>query len=100
MLCVFRAGSQVGRIEEKIHGNSDEIYLAICLKCTDAMIGYISISDIGYRHGRAHWSGIVIGGRDCRGRGCASNAAYLMLEYVFDKLGLQRLSGAWLEDNQ
>ncbi|HZS70339.1 MAG TPA: GNAT family protein [Candidatus Acidoferrum sp.] len=86
-------------VEDKIFNNQTEIYLAICLTGTDEMIGYLSLSNIDYRNRRAEWSGIVIGDNQYRGQGYASQAIYLLLEYAFDELGLERVSGSWLADN-
>lgn len=87
-------------VEEKIFCGDKEIYLAICLKETREMIGYLSLSNIDYRNGRAEWSGIVIGDRLYRGHGYASQAIYLMLEYAFEELGLQRVASRWLDDHK
>jgi [ribosomal protein S5]-alanine N-acetyltransferase len=84
---------------EKLLDNKAEIYLAICLAENDAMIGYVSLSDIDYQNGRAEWSGIVIGEEQYRGHGYATQAIYLLLEYAFDELGLHRISGSWLAEN-
>lgn len=84
---------------EKILDNQTEIYLAMCLVENDAMIGYVSLHDIDYRNGRAEWSGIVIGEKEYRGQGFATQAIYLLLEYAFDELGLHRVSGSWLAEN-
>lgn len=84
---------------EKIANNETEDYLAICLAESGRMIGYISVSNIDYRNSRADWSGIVIGDKECRGQGYASQAIYLLLEYCFDELGLHRVTGYWLSEN-
>ena len=87
-------------VEEKIFNTQTEIYLAICLAETEEMIGYISLSGIDYRNRKAEWSGIVIGYKEYRGQGYASQAIYLLLDYAFTELGLERVSGSWLEDNK
>lgn len=87
-------------VEEKIFNNQTEVYLAICLTETEEMIGYISLSGIDYRNRRAEWSGIVIGYQEYRGHGYASQAIYLLLDYAFTELGLERVSGSWLDDNK
>lgn len=84
---------------EKSLGDKTEIYLAICLAENDLMIGYVSLADIDYRNGRAEWSGIVIGEKEYRGQGYATQAIYVLLEYAFDELGLHRVSGSWLAEN-
>ena len=87
-------------VEEKISSGENEIYLAICLHETHELIGYLSLSAIDYRNSRADWSGIVIGEQAYRGHGYASQAIYLMLEYAFDELDLERVSGMWLDDHK
>jgi len=87
-------------VEEKALDNSKDVYWAICLKETDEMIGYISINNIDWRNRKADWGGIVVGERAHRSRGCASEASYLMMEYVFCELGLHRLTGHWLEEHK
>jgi RimJ/RimL family protein N-acetyltransferase len=83
---------------DKILHNDTELYLAICLT-DDLLIGYISLSDIDYRNRRAEWSGILIGEKEHRGQGYATDAVYLMLEYAFEELGMHRVSGLWLSEN-
>jgi RimJ/RimL family protein N-acetyltransferase len=85
---------------EKIKSNQNEVYVAICLVENDLMIGYASLSAIDYRNSRAEWSGIVIGEKEYRGQGYASQALFLLLEYAFDELGLYRVSGIWIPSNK
>jgi RimJ/RimL family protein N-acetyltransferase len=87
-------------VEQKIQSDSTELYLAIALKANHEMIGYVSLSDIELRNGRAEWSGIVIGPNEYRGHGYASQAIYLLLEYAFDELRLHRVSGSLLDDHK
>ena len=85
---------------EKILDDEFEIYLAICLVSTEEMIGYISLSDIDYRNRRADWSGIIIGEQQYRGQNYASQAIYLLLDYAFSEMGLERVSGHWLDEHE
>src|SRR4051812_28633462 len=66
---------------DKSINNQTEIYLAICLAKDGLLIGYVSLSDIDYRNRRAEWSAIVIGEKEYRGQGYATEAVYLLLEY-------------------
>jgi RimJ/RimL family protein N-acetyltransferase len=84
---------------DKIANNQTEIYLAICLAVDDSLIGYVGLSEIDHRNRRAEWSAIVIGEKEYRGQGYATEAAYLLLEFAFDELGLHRVSGSWLAEN-
>ena len=84
---------------DKSLNNQTDIHLAICLVKDHLFIGYVSLSDIDYRNRRAEWSGIVIGEKEYRGRGYATEAVYLLLEYAFHELGMHRVSGSWLAEN-
>jgi len=79
--------------------NTTDLYLAVCLVKNHLFIGYVSLSDIDHRNRRAEWSGIVIGEKEYRGQGYATEAVYLLLEYAFYELGLRRVSGSWLAEN-
>jgi ribosomal-protein-alanine N-acetyltransferase len=79
--------------------NQTDIHLAVCLIKDDLFVGYVSLSDIDYRNRRAEWSGIVIGDKEYRGQGCATEAVYLLLEYAFYELGMHRVWGSWLAAN-
>jgi len=87
-------------VEDKIFENQHQVYLAICLREDESMIGYLSLVGIDYRNGHAEWGGIVIGDEKHRGHGYSTQAAYLLLEYAFDELGVQRISGSWLDDHK
>ena len=87
-------------VEEKIFDDRVNIYSAICLKENDEMIGYLAIINIDWRNRKAEWGGITIGDKENQKKGYAKEAAYLMLEYVFEELGLNRFSGYWLESHK
>jgi RimJ/RimL family protein N-acetyltransferase len=84
-------------IENKMLDNLRDIYLGICLKNDNKLIGYISINGIDYRNRTAIWGGIIIGFKNERGKGYAVEAANLMLDYVFNELGINCLYAYWLE---
>jgi RimJ/RimL family protein N-acetyltransferase len=86
-------------LDKTLH-NDTELYLAICLRADDLFIGYVSLSGIDYRNRRAEWSGILIAESEHRGRGYATDAVYLLLEYAFEELGMHRVSGLWLPENK
>jgi ribosomal-protein-alanine N-acetyltransferase len=75
------------------------LYFAICVSEDHTMIGYASLAEIDYKNSHAEWSGIVIGEEQYRGRGYATEATYLLLEYAFDELGMNRVAGTWLVEN-
>ncbi len=86
-------------VESKIFDDREAIYLAICLKENDEMIGYLSISNIDWRNRKAELGGILIGRRDLWNQGYGAEAGRLMLEHVFFEMGLHRFYGYWLEEN-
>lgn len=86
-------------IEEKILNSENNLYLAICLNETNELIGYSSIINIDWRNRNAEWGGIVIGNKNLWNGGYATEAADLMLRYVFFEMGLHRFYGHWLESH-
>lgn len=86
-------------IEDKIFNNNNQIYLAICLTETKELIGYLGINEIDFRNSKAQWAGINID-KKFSDKGYATEAAKLMLKFVFDELGLNRFYGYWLESNK
>lgn len=87
-------------LEEKMSNNRDNVYCAICEKTTNKMIGYVSLNDIDYRNRKAVWGGIVIGDKNSRSKGYASDAAFMILKYAFEELGLNKVTGYWLQTNK
>jgi RimJ/RimL family protein N-acetyltransferase len=53
-------------------------------------IGNTGLFDISYRHRRAEFR-IIIGERDCWGRGYGTETTRLVLEYGFTRLGLHNI---------
>ncbi|MEN8121645.1 MAG: GNAT family protein [Bacteroidota bacterium] len=86
-------------VEEKIFNDKMENYWAICDKNTNEMVGYTSISKINIRNRNA-WMGemVIDEGHWNKGYELAANA--LVLEFVFDELGLNRLYTSYLESNE
>jgi [ribosomal protein S5]-alanine N-acetyltransferase len=87
-------------VDELIFDNSKNIYLAICLKETSEMVGYTGIRDIDWRNRKVEWTALVIGDRECRSKGYATEATLLLLDYVFLELGIHRLTGYSLKSNK
>lgn len=86
-------------IEEKMLNNNENVYCAICEKQTSKMIGYLSLNHIDYRNSKAVWGGIIIGDKQSRSKGYASNATFLILKYAFEELGLNKITGYWQESH-
>lgn len=77
-----------------------EMYFSICLKENDEMIGYVAIKEFDWINRSAQWGGITIGNIDLRGKGYAFQATLLMLNHVFNELGLNRFYGYWLSSHK
>ena len=84
-------------VEEAIF-NPNVIRLAICLKENDLYIGNVYVLDINLvdRKGTSH---IFIGNKDCWGKGYATEAYSLLLDYVFCERAFHRICAHVLESN-
>ncbi len=64
--------------------------MMICLKESKEAVGSVYIRDIDKENGKGEY-GIFIGEESARGKGIGTQAARLMIQYGFEKLGLHRL---------
>jgi len=87
-------------VEEKLYDDSKQIYWAICLKETGEMIGYTGITDINWINRTADLHALVIGDPKHRNLRNSTDAVYMVLKYVFDDLGLNRVFAFYLEEHQ
>jgi [ribosomal protein S5]-alanine N-acetyltransferase len=85
-------------VEDVIFSKTD-IYLAICDVESHEVLGFLSINDIDFRNRKAQWGGILIGKKEYWGKGIGSEAAILMLEFVFEELNINTYWAFWLTDN-
>lgn len=76
-------------VEERIFNDEKKIYLSICLKENDRLIGYASINEIDYRNRSAQWGSIIIDKSE-QGKGLSLEVGQLLLKLVFEELGLNR----------
>ncbi len=81
-----------------MNDNPTMIYLAICEKGNDTIIGYTSVSDLDYRNGSCFWSGIKLS-PEKSGKGYGLQTALLILKYVFDELRMERCIAHGLEEH-
>lgn len=72
-------------IESKILDDSKHIYLGICLKENDKLIGYVQINNIDLRNLKAEWGGTLIGEKDLIGQGFGEEASKLLLRFLFSQ---------------
>jgi UDP-4-amino-4,6-dideoxy-N-acetyl-beta-L-altrosamine N-acetyltransferase len=64
-----------------------------------APVGLVSVTNLDARHSSAQWA-FYLASPNVRGKGVGSAVDYLILEFVFEELGLHRLSCAVLAFNE
>ena len=79
--------------------NRNEIYFAICSLDNDEMIGFASLNDINHLFRSCYWGGIVIGDKAYRSGTEYLQASLLILDYAFNRLNINRLTGSCLEEH-
>ncbi len=85
-------------VKSKMLSNRTDIYLAICLKENDRMVGYISINDIDHLSRKANVGGIVLDKAYHDGI-VRHEAGMLIRELAFDQLNIIRPEGRCLRDH-
>ena len=76
-----------------------QLRLAICLKSTETVIGFIDLFDFEPKHKRVGL-GIVIASDEERGKGYASEAVQLTCVYAFTHLNVHQLYANITSDNK
>jgi RimJ/RimL family protein N-acetyltransferase len=74
------------------------IDFAVCLRESDALIGFVSVMDIDYTH-RFAMTASEMTDPDYRGGGYGSEAKHLLFDYAFNTLGLHMLESWVLYEN-
>ena len=85
-------------IEDKMLNDHNQIYCAICKDENQKMMGYTSLNEIDYINWKAFWRGLVIGDKSNRNKWFATSALIQILTYGFYELGLNKITGKWLKD--
>ncbi|MFY9270845.1 MAG: GNAT family protein [Candidatus Manganitrophaceae bacterium] len=80
-------------------GDRDNIFLAIVLKEGDRHIGNIKLGPIQSIH-RIADIGLLIGEKDCWGKGVATEAIQLVSEYAFNVLNLHKVTAGCYGPNE
>ena len=80
-------------------GDRDNVFLAIVLKDGDRHIGNIKLGPINWIHRLAD-VGILIGEKDCWGKGYATEAIRLVVDYAFRELNLHKVTAGCYDANQ
>lgn len=85
-------------VKNKMMDNRKDIYLSICLKEDDKMIGYISINDIDLLNRTAKGGGIVLD-RKYQDGIARYEVGILIRKLVFDDLNINRYEGKCLAEH-
>lgn len=85
-------------VEDVIY-NSKDVKLAICLKENDRYIGNVYMTNIDQLRQSCH-SHILIGERDCWGKGYAREALMMAVDYMFKERNMHRIQAIVLESNK
>lgn len=87
-------------VKARMRHNPYQAWWAICAVDSDKLIGYCNLTDIHYINSSANFGGIIIGDKDYRD-GFAWIESYLFVyEYVFERLGLNRLYGRAITEHK
>lgn len=63
------------------------------------LVGTANLVDIDWKNRNA-FHGMMLGAKEARGRGLATDTVMAVMRYAFDELGLERLNGSMIEYNQ
>lgn len=80
-------------------GDGDHLFLAIVLKDDERHIGNIKLGPINRMHSHAE-IGVMIGEKDCWGRGYATEAIRVISDYAFRTLNLHKVTAGCYGLNQ
>jgi ribosomal-protein-alanine N-acetyltransferase len=80
-------------------GDRDNVFLAILLHENHRHIGNIKLGPIDWIHRRGE-VGILIGEKDCWGKGYAAEAIGLLVDYAFDRLNLHKVTAGCYATNE
>jgi len=82
----------------QVNESSDSVLFAIVVKDENAHVGNIKIGSIDWIHRYAD-VGVMIGEKAYWGRGLATEAIQLVVDYAFNKLNLRRLEAGCYANN-
>lgn len=85
-------------VKSKMMDNQKDIYLAVCLKTSEKMIGYVSVNSINYINRSAEGGGIVLEKAYQDGL-VRYEVGLLIRELVFSHLNLNRFEGRCLVEH-
>lgn len=85
-------------VEDAIFSSKD-LKLAICLRDSNRYIGNVYMTDIDMVN-RKCVSHIMVGEKDCWGKGYAVEALSMAIDFMVNERGIQRIEALILEDNK
>ncbi|MHC1738567.1 MAG: GNAT family N-acetyltransferase [Ignavibacteriaceae bacterium] len=86
-------------LEKKILDDSKNIYLGVCLRKDNRLIGYVQVNNIDLRNLKAEWGGTLIGDLDFWGKGYGEEASKLLLRFLFNEYPINKCYAYCLEEH-
>jgi RimJ/RimL family protein N-acetyltransferase len=86
--------------DQYLKNRATQIRMAIIEEKTDQFIGVIYLLELNFINRTGLYGGLLIGEKDCQGKGYGTLATLKMLEHAFNDLNLNRIFGYWLEENE
>jgi len=90
---------QLEKYYEEITNSPNHVIFAIIETETDKHIGNITLNDINWIHSNANL-GIMIGEKDCWGKGYGTEAIRLITDYAFMKLNIMKVWAGMYADHK
>jgi [ribosomal protein S5]-alanine N-acetyltransferase len=84
---------------ERVNARDDEFLFGIFLKDNDRHVGNIKVGPVKQNHSLADIS-LLIGERDCWGKGIATDAIRAVSRFAFQSMGLLKLNAAAYAENR
>lgn len=81
-----------------IRNNRDNFFFAMVVNRTERHIGNIKVGPVNWIH-RVGDIGLLIGEKDCWGKGFATEAIGLVVQFAFDSLNLHKLTASCYSSN-
>jgi [ribosomal protein S5]-alanine N-acetyltransferase len=93
-----RSLENIAEFVKRMDGKENEPFFAICLRENDLHIGNIKLGPINWRHRSADIS-LLIGDKECWGKGFASEAVQVITDYGFRILNLNKVKAGCYDNN-
>jgi len=85
-------------VEDKMFNDKTNIYLSVCLKENNQLIGYTSVNSIDLRNRNASWGSIFVD-PSYRGKGISIDVGKLLLKFVFEEMPIYRFYSILFQKN-